>query len=137
VREFAEAGVDRISIGALTHSAPAADISLEIEPAKKHERHKSHIPEHVDVLVLGSGLAGCATAWAAAEQGAEVAIVTRAHQPEESNSFWAQGGIVFRGRDDSPELLARDILEAGANLGDPGAVGVLAREGPEARASRF
>jgi nicotinate-nucleotide pyrophosphorylase (carboxylating) len=32
VREFAEAGVDRISIGALTHSAPAADISLEIEP---------------------------------------------------------------------------------------------------------
>lgn len=34
VREFAEAGVDRISIGALTHSAPASDISLEIEPAK-------------------------------------------------------------------------------------------------------
>ncbi|MGB6546373.1 MAG: carboxylating nicotinate-nucleotide diphosphorylase [Candidatus Acidiferrales bacterium] len=32
VRQFAEAGVDRISIGALTHSAPAADISLEIEP---------------------------------------------------------------------------------------------------------
>jgi nicotinate-nucleotide pyrophosphorylase (carboxylating) len=31
VREFAEAGVDRISVGALTHSAPAADISLEIE----------------------------------------------------------------------------------------------------------
>jgi nicotinate-nucleotide pyrophosphorylase (carboxylating) len=34
VRKFAEAGVDRISIGALTHSAPAADISFEIEPAK-------------------------------------------------------------------------------------------------------
>lgn len=34
VRAFAEAGVDRISIGALTHSAPAADISLEIEPEK-------------------------------------------------------------------------------------------------------
>jgi nicotinate-nucleotide pyrophosphorylase (carboxylating) len=33
VREFAEAGVDYIAIGALTHSAPAADISLEIEPA--------------------------------------------------------------------------------------------------------
>ena len=89
------------------------------------------IPEHIDVLVLGSGLAGCATAWAAAEQGAEVAIVTRAHQPEESNSFWAQGGIVFRGHNDSPELLARDILEAGAHLGNPAAVGVLAREGPE------
>jgi nicotinate-nucleotide pyrophosphorylase (carboxylating) len=32
VRAFAEAGVDRISVGALTHSAAAADISLEIEP---------------------------------------------------------------------------------------------------------
>lgn len=31
VRQYAEAGVDRISIGALTHSAPAADISFEIE----------------------------------------------------------------------------------------------------------
>ena len=32
VREFAEAGVDWISVGALTHSAPAMDISFEIEP---------------------------------------------------------------------------------------------------------
>lgn len=32
VRAFAEAGVDYIAIGALTHSAPAADVSLEIEP---------------------------------------------------------------------------------------------------------
>jgi len=32
VREFAEAGLDWISVGALTHSAPAVDISFEIEP---------------------------------------------------------------------------------------------------------
>lgn len=32
IRDYAEAGVDWISIGALTHSAPAADLSLEIEP---------------------------------------------------------------------------------------------------------
>ncbi len=32
VREFAEAGVNWISIGALTHSAPAVDLSFEIEP---------------------------------------------------------------------------------------------------------
>jgi nicotinate-nucleotide pyrophosphorylase (carboxylating) len=30
VREFAETGVDRISVGALTHSAPALDIALDI-----------------------------------------------------------------------------------------------------------
>jgi hypothetical protein len=32
VREYAEAGPDYIAIGALTHSAPAVDISFEIEP---------------------------------------------------------------------------------------------------------
>ena len=32
VREFAETGVDWISVGALTHSAPAVDLSFEIEP---------------------------------------------------------------------------------------------------------
>jgi len=30
VRELAECGVDYISVGALTHSAPALDLSLEI-----------------------------------------------------------------------------------------------------------
>jgi nicotinate-nucleotide pyrophosphorylase (carboxylating) len=34
VREVAETGVHRISIGALTHSAPAADVALEIVPSE-------------------------------------------------------------------------------------------------------
>ncbi|HYY98625.1 MAG TPA: carboxylating nicotinate-nucleotide diphosphorylase [Pyrinomonadaceae bacterium] len=33
VREYAEAGVDLISVGALTHSARAVDISFKIQPA--------------------------------------------------------------------------------------------------------
>jgi nicotinate-nucleotide pyrophosphorylase (carboxylating) len=33
VRAYAEAGVDLISVGALTHSAPAVDISFKIKPA--------------------------------------------------------------------------------------------------------
>jgi nicotinate-nucleotide pyrophosphorylase (carboxylating) len=32
VRSVAEAGVDLISVGALTHSAKALDISLEVDP---------------------------------------------------------------------------------------------------------
>jgi len=32
IREYAKTGVNRISIGALTHSAPAADIGLDIVP---------------------------------------------------------------------------------------------------------
>jgi len=34
VREYAEAGVDFVSIGALTHSVAAADIGLEIAPLR-------------------------------------------------------------------------------------------------------
>ena len=33
IRAYAETGVDYISVGALTHSAPAADINFRIEPA--------------------------------------------------------------------------------------------------------
>ena len=33
IAEFAASGVDRISVGALTHSAPALDLSLYLEPA--------------------------------------------------------------------------------------------------------
>jgi len=32
VRSIAETGVDLISVGALTHSAPALDVSLELNP---------------------------------------------------------------------------------------------------------
>jgi nicotinate-nucleotide pyrophosphorylase (carboxylating) len=31
-REFGQSGVDRLSIGALTHSAPALDLALRLEP---------------------------------------------------------------------------------------------------------
>jgi nicotinate-nucleotide pyrophosphorylase (carboxylating) len=31
-RAFAETGVDFISVGALTHSAPAMDLSLQVRP---------------------------------------------------------------------------------------------------------
>jgi len=35
IRDYAEAGVDFISVGALTHSAPAADISFEVFAGEK------------------------------------------------------------------------------------------------------
>jgi nicotinate-nucleotide pyrophosphorylase (carboxylating) len=33
IRAYAETGVDYISVGALTHSAPAVDINFRIDPA--------------------------------------------------------------------------------------------------------
>ena len=34
VGAVADSGVDRISIGALTHSAPALDLSFDVEPKR-------------------------------------------------------------------------------------------------------
>src|ERR1035437_5389829 len=83
-----------------------------------------------DVLVIGSGLAGLATAWEAAKQGCEVTLLTRASNPEDSNTYRAQGGIIYRGRDESPEQLVQDILSAGAGLSSPEAASLLSHEGP-------
>jgi len=79
----------------------------------------STIPEQTDILVIGSGLAGCAAALAAARNGARVAMITRASDPASTNTSYAQGGIIFRGRDDSPERLVRDIIDAGAGISYP------------------
>ncbi|MGH9446319.1 MAG: L-aspartate oxidase, partial [Terriglobia bacterium] len=83
-----------------------------------------------DILVIGSGLAGCAAAWAAAQTGAEVRMITRAPKPEDTNTLWAQGGIIYQGKDDSPEKLVKDILIAGAGLSSPEAARLLSQEGP-------
>ncbi|MCX6546002.1 MAG: L-aspartate oxidase [Acidobacteria bacterium] len=83
-----------------------------------------------DVLVIGSGLAGCAAALMAARGGARVVMLNKADRAEESNTWHAQGGIIYRGAIDSPEQLASDITAAGAGLCDPAAVELLSREGP-------
>jgi L-aspartate oxidase len=88
------------------------------------------VSEHCDVLVLGTGIAGCAAALSAARSGVRVLVVTRSEHAEASNTFFAQGGIVGRPRGDTPESLAADIEKAGGGLCNPEAVALLAREGP-------
>jgi L-aspartate oxidase len=87
-------------------------------------------PTRTDVLVIGSGLGGLATAWDAAKRGCEVTLLTRAHEPQDSNTLWAQGGIIYRGPDENPEQLVADILSAGAGLSSPEAARLLSTEGP-------
>jgi L-aspartate oxidase len=87
--------------------------------------------ETTGVLVLGTGVAGCAAALSAARAGADVTLVTRAPNAESTNTFWAQGGIVARPPGDTPEKLASDIQKAGDHICSPEAVDLLAREGPD------
>lgn len=85
-----------------------------------------------DVLVMGSGIAGAVTALRLAENPRRrITMITRASDPHESNTYWAQGGIIHRGPDDSPDLLVKDILEAGAGASLPAAARILAEEGPQ------
>jgi L-aspartate oxidase len=88
-------------------------------------------PVQTDVLIIGGGIAGASAALRLAEdRQRQITIITRAADPEESNSVHAQGGIVTLGRGDSAEGLVRDILDAGAGLSLPAAARILAAEGP-------
>lgn len=84
-----------------------------------------------EVLIVGCGIAGGTAALRLADAGIPVVVLTRARAAGDSNTWHAQGGIIFRGNDDSPALLAQDILRAGAGHSNPHAVQILAEEGPE------
>ena len=73
-----------------------------------------------DVLIIGCGIAGATAALRLARNPQrQITVVTRARDPHESNTRYAQGGIVGRGIDDNPETLAHDIIEAGAGVTSP------------------
>lgn len=84
-----------------------------------------------DVLIIGCGIAGATAALRLArDRQRQIVVITRADDPEESNTRYAQGGIVARGEDDNADLLVEDILAAGAGLSLPSAARILAEEGP-------
>ena len=78
------------------------------------------------VLIIGTGIAGGAAALQLADAGVPVTLITRATQPEQSNTFYAQGGIIYRGASDTPDILVEDILRAGAGHSYPAAARILA-----------
>jgi L-aspartate oxidase len=84
-----------------------------------------------EVLIIGSGIAGSVAALQLAEAGVPVTVVTRAQEPQESNTYYAQGGIIYRGTDDSPELLMEDLNRVGAGHCNPRAIAILAEQGPD------
>jgi L-aspartate oxidase len=85
-----------------------------------------------DVLVVGSGVAGCSAALAAAAAGSSVAILAK-DQLVETNTHYAQGGVAaVLAPEDSFESHVADTLEVGCGLCDIDAVDRIVRGGPGA-----
>src|SRR5215213_727345 len=88
--------------------------------------------ENIEVLIIGCGIAGATAALRLARNpGRQITIITRAQDVHESNTRYAQGGIIGRGPDDTSELLFEDIVAAGAGVSSPKAARILADEGPQ------
>lgn len=83
------------------------------------------------MLIIGCGIAGATAALRLARNPQrQITVLTRARDPHESNTRYAQGGIVGRGIDDNPAILESDIIGAGGGVSSPEAARILSEEGP-------
>jgi len=86
--------------------------------------------KQTDILIVGLGLAGITAAITAAQKGKQVTIITKTKELSSGNTPWAQGGVVYKGLNDTPEKLKKDILKAGAGHAWEEAVNHLCKHGP-------
>ena len=90
------------------------------------------LPASTDVLVVGSGGAGLAAAWAAHRAGARVTVITKGTAAS-CNTGKAQGGIQAAiGPDDSPEQHAGDVYRSSHDTADLELVEALTGDAPGA-----
>lgn len=87
---------------------------------------------NTDVLILGTGIAGLSSAIKLAEKNLNITIVTREKKPEVTNTFWAQGGIIYSPKNlNDQEDLVKDILKASAFTSNFEAAKILATRSAE------
>src|SRR5690349_24397701 len=87
--------------------------------------------QFTDVLVIGGGVAGLRAAIAAADGGADVLVLTK-DSVDESNTWYAQGGIAAVLQPlDSVEAHIKDTEIVGVGLCDEEAVRTTVEEGPK------
>lgn len=111
-----------------TKVADMLESHSRIDP-KKFDLKK--IDHETDVLVIGAGSAGMASAITAANNGSEVLIVTKLRLGD-SNSMMAQGGIQAADQDDdSPSIHYLDVIGGGHFDNKPKLVEALVKDGPK------
>jgi L-aspartate oxidase len=84
--------------------------------------------ERHDVIIAGTGIAGLTAAIRAREDGLDVLVITKQDRIEETNTNYAQGGIIADPAGSDSELLERDVLEAGCRINNHEAVRLFAHE---------
>ena len=86
-----------------------------------------------DVLIIGSGIAGLSSAIKLGESGLKVGILTREKDPRISNTFWAQGGIIYpiNETDDKSKNLVGDIDRASSYTANLEAAEILQKKSPK------
>jgi L-aspartate oxidase len=87
--------------------------------------------EIYDVIILGSGIAGLSAAIFLKESGLNVAVFTKTKDINESNTLYAQGGIIAFKPEDNSGSIAEDIFKAGCYYNYSDAVYQLAKLGPK------
>jgi L-aspartate oxidase len=98
--------------------------------------HRYYVPQRIffvirtDILVIGCGIAGSTVALKAADAGLQVTVITGTMNPNECNTAYAQGGIIYKGIHDSDAALIQDIWIAGCQKGFQPAIEQLVKLGP-------
>jgi len=88
------------------------------------------LPEHIDFIVVGAGVAGLRAAITLAEAGK--VLVLAKQELTESNTQYAQGGIaVALSDEDEISLHLQDTIQAGDGIVNADAAHVLVEEGPQ------
>jgi L-aspartate oxidase len=111
---------------------PVHQVGLGRDGEPDGGRAAEALDDRLDLLVLGSGVAGLTAAVRAADvHGLRVGVLTKGRL-EQATTRWAQGGVaaVLHDDPDSTDLHLADTLAAGAGLCDADAVRVLVDEGP-------
>lgn len=79
--------------------------------AGNKEEDSMDLPKTADVVVIGSGITGAATAAAAAARGASVVLIEKEDGPAKEGSGRAQGSLRVQGRHEAEFPLAQEALK--------------------------
>ena len=106
---------------------------LLVSPLERLDTSLLSLPSYrSEVLVVGTGVAGMCAALSAAEQGANVIVLSKGGI-DETNTRYAQGGLAAAiGEDDTIQAHAGDTLSVGCDLSEVGVVDAIVGGGPDA-----